>query len=106
MEAAEAELKRVGQSFRASTADVAAAQARVTGAEAALTNSRAQAERVLPPLAFAGIVGVLSRVAALVMLAFNLTLAMRVLSTIAIVLVSRSAAARRTRPVPRACSRR
>jgi hypothetical protein len=42
VEAAEAELERVGQSCRASTADVAAAQARVTGAEAVLTNSRAQ----------------------------------------------------------------
>ena len=47
VEAAEADLEQVGQSIGASTADVAAAQARVTEAEAVLTNSRAQAERTL-----------------------------------------------------------
>ena len=47
VEAAEADLAQVGQSIGASTADVAAAQARVTEAEAVLTNSRAQAERTL-----------------------------------------------------------
>ena len=47
VEAAEADLAQVGQSIGASTADVAAAQARVAEAEAILTNSRAQAERTL-----------------------------------------------------------
>jgi multidrug resistance efflux pump len=47
VEAAEADLAQVGQSIGASTADVAAAQARVAEAEAVLTNSRAQAERTL-----------------------------------------------------------
>ena len=47
VEAAKAELERVGQSIGASTADVAAAAARVAEAEAVLTNSRAQAERTL-----------------------------------------------------------
>ena len=47
VQAAEAELERVGQSIGASTADVASAQARVAEAQAVLTNSRAQAERTL-----------------------------------------------------------
>jgi multidrug resistance efflux pump len=47
VEAAEADLAQVGQSIGASTADVAAAQARVAEAEAVLANSRAQAERTL-----------------------------------------------------------
>ncbi len=47
VESAEADLAQVGQSIGASTADVAAAQARVAEAEAVLTNSRAQAERTL-----------------------------------------------------------
>ncbi|WP_297972122.1 HlyD family secretion protein, partial [uncultured Amaricoccus sp.] len=47
VEAAEADLAQVGQSIGASTADVAAAQARGTEAESVLTNSRAQAERTL-----------------------------------------------------------
>ena len=47
VEAAEADLAQVGQSIGASTADVAAAQARVAEAEAILINSRAQAERTL-----------------------------------------------------------
>jgi len=47
VEAAEAELERVGQSIGASTAEVAAAQARLAEAEAVLINSRAQAERTL-----------------------------------------------------------
>jgi len=47
VEAAEADLAQVGQSIGASTAGVAAAQARVAEAEAILINSRAQAERTL-----------------------------------------------------------
>lgn len=47
VEAAEAELAQAGQAIGASTADVAAAQARVAVAQAALTNSRADAERTL-----------------------------------------------------------
>ena len=47
VEAAEADLARVGQSIGASTADVAAAQARVAEAQALLLNSRAQADRTL-----------------------------------------------------------
>ena len=47
VEAAEADLAQVGQSIGASTADVAAAQARVAEADAILTNSRAQAARTL-----------------------------------------------------------
>ena len=46
VEAAEAELARVGQSIGASTADVAAAQAKVAEAEAALINANAQTERM------------------------------------------------------------
>lgn len=47
VEGAEADLAQVGQSIGASTADVAAAQARVAEAEAILTNDRAQAARTL-----------------------------------------------------------
>jgi multidrug resistance efflux pump len=47
VEAAVAELARVGQSIGASTAEVAAAQAKLAEAQAVLANSRAQAERTL-----------------------------------------------------------
>ncbi len=47
VDAAEADLERVGQTIGASTAEVAAAQAQLAEAQAVLTNTRAQAERTL-----------------------------------------------------------
>lgn len=47
VEAAQAELERVGQSIGASTANVAAAQARLAETQALLVNTQAQADRTL-----------------------------------------------------------
>ena len=47
VEAAQAELERVGQSIGASTANVAAAQARLAETQAVLVNTKAQADRTL-----------------------------------------------------------